>query len=167
MLFLCALGHSVLGVLFYQAFGSVLPAVFTSGILIFLLSELVPHIVCSGYGFQLAPGLTWLAQLCMVLTCPLSCPLGLVLDLALRRDVSTCGIRERTMEMIRTSVNDPYRCGLFACAPTHADAHQHIHSVSHTRLSSLPSLSSIMFSLRRPFCLSLCVTHPRFPSRIY
>ncbi|XP_046870866.1 metal transporter CNNM3 isoform X2 [Hypomesus transpacificus] len=108
LLFLCALGHSVLGVLFYQAFGSVLPAVFTSGILIFLLSELVPHIVCSGYGFQLAPGLTWLAQLCMVLTCPLSCPLGLVLDLALRRDVSTCGIRERTMEMIRTSVNDPY-----------------------------------------------------------
>lgn len=45
----------------------------------------------------------------MVLTCPLSCPLGLVLDLALRRDISTCGVRERAMEMIRTNVNDPYR----------------------------------------------------------
>uniref|UniRef100_A0A8C7W778 Metal transporter n=1 Tax=Oncorhynchus mykiss TaxID=8022 RepID=A0A8C7W778_ONCMY len=108
LLFLCALGHSVLGVLLYRAVGSIAPTVFTSGFLIFLVSELVPHIVCSGYGFQLAPGLTWLAQVCMVLTCPLSCPLGLVLDLALRRDISTCGVRERAMEMIRTNVNDPY-----------------------------------------------------------
>uniref|UniRef100_A0A667YXF2 Metal transporter n=1 Tax=Myripristis murdjan TaxID=586833 RepID=A0A667YXF2_9TELE len=108
LLFLSAVGHSVLGVLLYRALGSIAAAVFTSGFLIFLLAELVPHIVCSGYGFQVAPGLTWLAQVCMVLTCPLSCPLGLILDLALRRDISTCGVRERTMEMIRTSVNDPY-----------------------------------------------------------
>ncbi|XP_038826427.1 metal transporter CNNM3-like isoform X1 [Salvelinus namaycush] len=108
LLFLCALGHSVLGVLLYRVLGSIAPAVFASGFLIFLVSELVPHIVCSGYGFQLAPGFTWLAQVCMVLTCPLSCPLGLVLDLVLRRDISTCGVRERAMEMIRTNVNDPY-----------------------------------------------------------
>ncbi|KAG7499027.1 hypothetical protein JOB18_027561 [Solea senegalensis] len=108
LLFLCALGHSVLGVLLYRALGSIVSAVFTSGFLIFFLAELCPHIVCSGYGFQLAPGLTWLAQVCMVLTCPLSCPLGLILDLGLRRDISTCGIRERAMEMIRSSVNDPY-----------------------------------------------------------
>ncbi|KAL1266189.1 hypothetical protein QQF64_001864 [Cirrhinus molitorella] len=108
LLFICALGHSVLGVLLYCLYGSVLPAVFTSGFLIFLLAELVPHIVCSGYGFQMAPGLIWLAQICLILTCPLSCPLGLLLDLILHRDVSTVGIREKTMEMIRTSVNDPY-----------------------------------------------------------
>ncbi|KAF7657322.1 hypothetical protein LDENG_00028670 [Lucifuga dentata] len=108
LLFLSALGHSVLGVLLYKAFTSIPLAVFTSGFLIFFLAELLPHIVCSGYGFQIAPGLTWLAQVCMVLTCPLSCPLGLILDLALRRDISTCGIRESAMEMIRTSVNDPY-----------------------------------------------------------
>ncbi|XP_067288854.1 metal transporter CNNM3 isoform X2 [Pseudorasbora parva] len=108
LLFICALGHSVLGVLLYRLYGSILPAVFTSGFLIFFLAELVPHIVCSGYGFQMAQGLIWLAQICLILTCPLSCPLGLLLDLILHRDVSTCGIRERTMEMIRTSVNDPY-----------------------------------------------------------
>ncbi|XP_059401492.1 metal transporter CNNM3-like isoform X2 [Carassius carassius] len=108
LLFICALGHSVLGVLLYRLYGSIVPAVFTSGFLIFLLAELVPHIVCSGYGFQMAPGLTWLAQICLILTCPLSCPLGLLLDLILHRDVSTVGIREKTMEMIRTSVNDPY-----------------------------------------------------------
>ncbi|KAM3599326.1 uncharacterized protein V6R79_003731 [Siganus canaliculatus] len=108
LLFLCAVGHSVLGVLLYRALGSILSAVFTSGFLIFFLAELAPHVLCSGYGFHLAPGLTWLAQVCMVLTCPLSCPLGLILDLGLRRDISTCGIRERAMEMIRTSVNDPY-----------------------------------------------------------
>ena len=106
----------MLGVFFYRVLSSVVSAAFTSGILIFLLAELAPHIVCSGYGFQIAPALTWLAQVCMVLTCPLSCPLGLILDLALRRDISTCGIRERAMEMIRTSVNDPYRlargCGV-------------------------------------------------------
>ncbi|CAB1438240.1 unnamed protein product [Pleuronectes platessa] len=108
LLFLCVLGHSALGVLLYRALGSILSAVFTSGFLVFFLAELVPHIVCSGYGFQLAPGLTWLAQVCMVITCPLSCPLGLILDLGLRRDISTCGIRERALEMIRTSTNDPY-----------------------------------------------------------
>ncbi|KAK5606621.1 hypothetical protein CRENBAI_017889 [Crenichthys baileyi] len=108
LLFLCALGHSVLGVLLYRALGSIVSAVFTSGFLIFFLAELAPHILCSGYGFQLAPGLTWLGQVCMVLTCPLSCPLGLILDLGLGRDISTCGIRERAMEMIRASVNDPY-----------------------------------------------------------
>ncbi|XP_016132723.1 metal transporter CNNM3 isoform X2 [Sinocyclocheilus grahami] len=108
LLFICALGHSVLGVLLYHLYGSIVPAVFTSGFLIFLLAELVPHIVCSGYGFQMAPGLIWLAQICLILTCPLSCPLGLLLDLILHRDVSTVGIREKTMEMIRTSVNDPY-----------------------------------------------------------
>ncbi|XP_036384868.1 metal transporter CNNM3 isoform X2 [Megalops cyprinoides] len=108
LLFTCALGHSALGVLFYRALGSVAPAVFVCGLLIFLLAELLPHVICSGYGFQLAPNLTWLAQVCMVLTCPLSCPLGLLLDLALRRDISTCSVREKTMEMIRTNVNDPY-----------------------------------------------------------
>uniref|UniRef100_A0A8C5EEK6 Metal transporter n=1 Tax=Gouania willdenowi TaxID=441366 RepID=A0A8C5EEK6_GOUWI len=108
LLFLCAVGHSALGVLLYRALGSVVSAVFVSGFLIFAVAELAPHVLCSGYGFQLAPGLTWLAQVCMVLTCPLSCPLGLILDLGLRRDISTCGIRERTMEMIRTNVNDPY-----------------------------------------------------------
>ncbi|XP_030623925.1 metal transporter CNNM3 [Chanos chanos] len=108
LLFICALGHSVLGVLFYRALGSILPAVFTSAFLIFLIAELIPHIICSAYGFQLAPGMTWLAQVCMILTCPLSCPLGLVLDLALRRDVSTCGIREKAMEMVRSNINDPY-----------------------------------------------------------
>ncbi|KAM9734349.1 metal transporter CNNM3 isoform 1-T1 [Menidia menidia] len=108
LLFLGALGHSALGVLLFRALGSVLAAIFTGGFLIFLLAELAPHVLCSGYGFQLAPALTWLAQVCMVLTCPLSCPLGLILDLGLRRDISTCGIRERAMEMVRTSVNDPY-----------------------------------------------------------
>ncbi|XP_056592594.1 metal transporter CNNM3 isoform X1 [Triplophysa dalaica] len=108
LLFICALGHSVLGVLLYRLLGSILPAVFTSGFLLFFLADLVPHIICSGYGFQMAPGLIWLAQICLILTCPLSCPLGLLLDMILRRDVSTCGVREKTMEMIRTSVNDPY-----------------------------------------------------------
>ncbi|XP_055063508.2 metal transporter CNNM3 isoform X1 [Misgurnus anguillicaudatus] len=108
LLFLCALGHSVLGVMLYRLYGSILPAVFTSGFLIFLLAELVPHILCSRYGFQMAQGLIWFAQICLILTCPISCPLGLLLDFILRRDVSTCGIREKTMEMIRTSVNDPY-----------------------------------------------------------
>ncbi|XP_029025016.1 metal transporter CNNM3 isoform X1 [Betta splendens] len=108
LLFLCAVGHSALGVLLHQALGCVASAVFASGFLLFFLAELPPHVLCSGYGFQLAPALTWLAQVCLFLTCPLSCPLGLILDLALRRDVTTCGVRERAMEMIRTSVHDPY-----------------------------------------------------------
>ncbi|XP_037548315.1 metal transporter CNNM3 [Nematolebias whitei] len=108
LLFLCAVGHSVLAVLLYRALGSIVSAVFVSGFLVFFLAELLPHILCSGYGFQMAPALTWLAQVCMVLSCPLSCPLGLILDLGLGRDISTCGIRQRAMEMIRASVNDPY-----------------------------------------------------------
>lgn len=108
LLFLCALGHSVLGVIFYCSFGSILPAVFVCGTLLFLVAELLPYIISSGYGFQLAPGLVWLAQTCLIITCPLSCPLGLILDLVLRRDVSTCGVREKVMELIRANVTDPY-----------------------------------------------------------
>lgn len=108
LLFLCALGHSVLGVIFYRAFGSILPAVFVCAALIFLVAELLPHIISSGYGFYLAPSLVWLAQSCLIITCPLACPLGLFLDFALKRDVSTCGVREKVMELIRTNVNDPY-----------------------------------------------------------
>lgn len=108
LLFLCALGHSVLGVIFYRAFGSILPAAFACAALIFLVAELLPHIISSGYGFYLAPGLIWLAQSCLIITCPLSCPLGLFLDLAFRRDMSTCGVREKVMELIRANVNDPY-----------------------------------------------------------
>ncbi|XP_077353916.1 metal transporter CNNM3 isoform X1 [Festucalex cinctus] len=108
LLFLCVLAHSTTGVLLFRALGSVASAAFAAASALFLFCELLPHVVCSGYGFQLAPGLTWLARLSMLLTCPLSCPLGLVLDLALRRDISTCGVRERAMEMIRTGVNDPY-----------------------------------------------------------
>ncbi|XP_026876233.2 metal transporter CNNM3 isoform X2 [Electrophorus electricus] len=108
LLVICALCHAALGVFVYRAFGSVLPAVLTCGALIFLLGELLPHILSSGYGFQIAPGMIWLAQTCLIATCPLSCPLGLLLDLALHRDVSTCGVREKIMEMIRSNVNDPY-----------------------------------------------------------
>uniref|UniRef100_A0A8C6TTV9 Metal transporter n=1 Tax=Neogobius melanostomus TaxID=47308 RepID=A0A8C6TTV9_9GOBI len=90
LLLLCAVGYSALAVLLYRALGSIISAAFTSGFLIFFMVELVPHIVCSGYGFQLAPSLTWLAQVSMV------------------RDISTCGIREKVMEMVRTNVNDPY-----------------------------------------------------------
>ncbi|XP_057675612.1 metal transporter CNNM3 isoform X2 [Corythoichthys intestinalis] len=108
LLFLCVLGHSALAALLFRALGSVASAAFAAASALFVVGELLPHIVSSGYGFRLAPGLTWLAQVGMVLTCPLSCPLGLILDLVLRRDISTCCIRERAMEMIRTSVNDPY-----------------------------------------------------------
>nr|XP_015195882.1 PREDICTED: metal transporter CNNM3-like isoform X1 [Lepisosteus oculatus] len=106
LLFLCALGYSALGVLFYRALGALLPAVFLCGLLVFIVSGLLPHVLCSGCGFQLAPGVAWLGQACMVLTCPLSCPLGLLLDLALGRDISSCHVREKVMEMMRTS--DPY-----------------------------------------------------------
>lgn len=108
LVFLCALGHSVLGVIFYRAIGSIVPAVFACAALIFLVTELLPHIMSSGYGFYLAPSLVWLAQSCLIITCPLSFPIGLFLDLALGRDVSTCGVREKVMELIRTNVNDPY-----------------------------------------------------------
>lgn len=104
----CALLHSALGVLLYHALGSVLPAVLACGALLFLVTELLPHVLSSGHGFRVAPGLVWLGQACLVFTCPLSCPLGLILDVALRRDVSTCGVREKVMEMVRSNVNDPY-----------------------------------------------------------
>ncbi|XP_028827244.1 metal transporter CNNM3 isoform X2 [Denticeps clupeoides] len=107
-LLISSVGYSALAVLFYRALGSVAPAVLASGVLVFLVAELLPHVIFSGYGFQFAPGVTWLAQACIVLTSPLSCPLGLILDLVLRRDVTTCSVRDRTMEMIRTNVNDPY-----------------------------------------------------------
>uniref|UniRef100_A0A4W5JCN2 Metal transporter n=1 Tax=Hucho hucho TaxID=62062 RepID=A0A4W5JCN2_9TELE len=105
LLFLCALGHSVLGVLLYRVLGSIAPAVFTSGFLIFLVSELVPHIVCSGYGFQLAPGFTWLAQVCMEPNRRQgSCSLGTNRE---KTDSNSRGaLRRKTVEDILTPLND-------------------------------------------------------------
>ncbi|XP_041088207.1 metal transporter CNNM3-like isoform X2 [Polyodon spathula] len=108
LLFLGALGQSALGVLFYRAVNSTAPAVFLCGFLVFVVAELFPHLLCSRYGFRLAPGVAWLAQLCMLLTCPLSCPLALLLDLGLGRDVSTCATREKVMDLMRSN-SDPYQ----------------------------------------------------------
>ncbi|XP_041089489.1 metal transporter CNNM3-like isoform X2 [Polyodon spathula] len=108
LLFLGALGQSAVSVLFYRAFSSAAPAVFVCGFLVFVVAELLPHLLCSRYGFRLAPGVAWLAQLCMLLTCPLSCPLALLLDLGLGRDVSTCATREKVMDLMRSS-SDPYQ----------------------------------------------------------
>ncbi|KAK1154461.1 metal transporter CNNM3 isoform X2 [Acipenser oxyrinchus oxyrinchus] len=108
LLFLGALGQSALGVLFYRAFNSVVPAVFLCGFLVFTVAELLPHALCSRYGFRLAPGVAWLGQLSMLLTCPLTCPLALLLDLSLRRDVSTCATREKVMDLMRSN-SDPYQ----------------------------------------------------------
>ncbi|XP_058864367.1 metal transporter CNNM3 [Acipenser ruthenus] len=108
LLFLGALGQSALGVLFYRAFNSVAPAVFLCGFLVFTVAELLPHVLCSRYGFRLAPGVAWLAQLTMLLTCPLTCPLALLLDLGLRRDISTCATREKVMDLMRSN-SDPYQ----------------------------------------------------------
>ncbi|XP_041065415.1 metal transporter CNNM3 [Carcharodon carcharias] len=100
------LANSCLGVLFHQALGAILPAVLACSALLFLLGEILPYAVCSRYGFAVASRTTWLTRLFMVLAAPLALPVALLLDWALRQDISTCYIREKILEMLRSS--DPY-----------------------------------------------------------
>uniref|UniRef100_UPI00398ECC49 metal transporter CNNM3-like n=1 Tax=Pristiophorus japonicus TaxID=55135 RepID=UPI00398ECC49 len=101
------LANSALGVLFYLAFDAILPAVLVCATLLFLLCEILPYAVCSRYGFAVASKTTWLTRLFMVAAFPLALPVALFLDLALRQDVSTCYVREKILNMLRSS--DPYR----------------------------------------------------------
>ncbi|XP_067857471.1 metal transporter CNNM3 [Heptranchias perlo] len=100
------LANSALGVLFYQAFDAILPAIFVCAALMFLVCEILPYTICSRYGFTIASKTTWLTRLFMIVAFPLSLPVALVLDLALRQDISTCYIREKILDMLRSS--DPY-----------------------------------------------------------
>uniref|UniRef100_A0A8D2JI30 Metal transporter n=1 Tax=Varanus komodoensis TaxID=61221 RepID=A0A8D2JI30_VARKO len=106
LLLLGAVAHAALAVLFYQAVGTVAPAVLGVAGLVFLLAEVLPFAVSSRWGLRLAPRGLWLTQLCMLLTFPVSLPLSKVLELALRHDTSTCLLREKILDMVRNS--DPY-----------------------------------------------------------
>ncbi|XP_069773686.1 metal transporter CNNM3 isoform X2 [Narcine bancroftii] len=107
-LVLCsALANSALAVLFYQAFSAILPAIFVCAALMFLICEILPYTICSRYGFAIASRTTWLACLFIIVTFPISLPVALVLDLALRQDISSCYVREKILDMLRSS--DPYR----------------------------------------------------------
>ncbi|XP_072122877.1 metal transporter CNNM3 isoform X2 [Mobula birostris] len=101
------LANSALGVLFYRAFDAILPAIFVCAALMFLLCEILPYTICSRYGFAIASRTTWLTCLFIIITLPISLPVALVLDLALCQDISTCYIREKILDMLRSS--DPYR----------------------------------------------------------
>ncbi|XP_078421838.1 metal transporter CNNM3-like isoform X2 [Cetorhinus maximus] len=100
------LANSCLGVLFHQALGAILPAILACSALLFLLGEILPYAVCSRYGFAIASRTTWLTRLFMVLAAPLALPVALLLNWALRQDISTCYIREKILDMLRSS--DPY-----------------------------------------------------------
>ncbi|XP_067879587.1 metal transporter CNNM3 [Heterodontus francisci] len=100
------LANAALGVLFHLAFGAILPAIFVCAALMFLVCEILPYAICSRYGFTVASKTTWLTRLFMVVACPLSLPVALLLDLALRQDISTCYIREKILDVLRSS--DPY-----------------------------------------------------------
>ncbi|XP_055518350.1 metal transporter CNNM3 isoform X3 [Leucoraja erinacea] len=101
------LANSALGVLFYLAFDAILPAIFVCAALMFLICEILPYTICSRYGFAIASRTSWLTCLFIIITFPVSLPVALVLDLALRQDISTCYIREKILDMLRSS--DPYR----------------------------------------------------------
>ncbi|XP_078284944.1 metal transporter CNNM3 isoform X6 [Rhinoraja longicauda] len=101
------LANSALGVLFYLAFDAILPAIFVCAALMFLICEILPYTICSRYGFAIASRTSWLTCLFIIITFPISLPVALVLDLALRQDISTCYIREKILDMLRSS--DPYR----------------------------------------------------------
>ncbi|XP_078095380.1 metal transporter CNNM3 [Mustelus asterias] len=111
-LVLCALvlgnvlANSCLGVLLHRALGAVLPAVLTCAALLFPLGEILPYAVCSRYGFAVASRATWPTRLLVALAAPLALPVALLLDWALRQDVSTCYIREKILDMLHSS--DPY-----------------------------------------------------------
>ncbi|XP_048474662.1 metal transporter CNNM3 [Rhincodon typus] len=100
------LASSCLAVLLHHAVGTVLPAVLACAGLLFLLGEVVPYAICSRYGFTVASRATWLTHLLVVLASPLALPVALLLDCALRQDVSTCYVREKILDMLRFT--DPY-----------------------------------------------------------
>ncbi|MEE6486267.1 hypothetical protein FKM82_014561 [Ascaphus truei] len=73
---------------------------------VFLCGEVAPYSVCSRHGLAIASRAVWLTRLLMAVTFPVSYPLSLLLDWALRQEISTCYTREKLLEMLRAA--DPY-----------------------------------------------------------
>ncbi|XP_043940317.1 metal transporter CNNM3-like isoform X2 [Protopterus annectens] len=106
LLLLNTLANSALGVLFYYAFNLIAPAVFVCAAFLLLVAEILPYAISSRYGFYLSTKTLWLTHIFMLLTFPISFPLGKLLDVILQQDISTNFVREKILDMLRTT--DPY-----------------------------------------------------------
>ncbi|XP_067396390.1 metal transporter CNNM3 isoform X2 [Emydura macquarii macquarii] len=106
LLLLGTLANAALAVLAYWATRAVVPAILAVAGLVFLLAEVLPVAVSWRWGQALAARCRWLTRLCMLLTFPVSLPLGKLLEWALRCEAGTRLLREKILEAARGS--DPY-----------------------------------------------------------
>ncbi|XP_069475169.1 metal transporter CNNM3 isoform X2 [Ambystoma mexicanum] len=98
--------NAAVAVLLHLALGMPVPAIFLAAGCLLLAGELAPAVLASLWGLLLGAHMLWLTRLCMAFTFPLSFPLGKLLDLVFRHDVSSCLLREKVVDMVRSS--DPY-----------------------------------------------------------
>ncbi|XP_069070501.1 metal transporter CNNM3 isoform X1 [Pleurodeles waltl] len=101
-----AVANAAAAVLLYLALGLPAPAIFLAAGCLMLAGELAPAALASRWGLVLGARSLWLTHLCMAVTFPLSFPLGKLLDLAFRHDISRCLLREKVVDMMRNG--DPY-----------------------------------------------------------
>ncbi|XP_038615082.1 metal transporter CNNM4 [Tachyglossus aculeatus] len=86
--------------------GSGLAAVLASTLAIVVFGEIVPQALCSRHGLAVGANTLGLTKLFMLLTFPLSFPIGKLLDRLLGQEIGTVYNREKLLEMLR--VTEPY-----------------------------------------------------------
>ncbi|KAJ7325085.1 hypothetical protein JRQ81_018105 [Phrynocephalus forsythii] len=82
-----------------------LPVLLCTGV-VFLGGEVLPYSVCSRHGLAIAAHTLFLTRFLMAVTFPICYPLSLLLDWALRQELSTFSTRERLLETLRAA--DPH-----------------------------------------------------------
>ncbi|NXG14218.1 CNNM4 protein, partial [Grallaria varia] len=98
--------NTTLTILLDDLIGSGFGAVAASTVGIVILGEIVPQALCSRHGLAVGAKTILLTKFFMVLTFPLSYPIGKLLDWLLGQEIGTVYNREKLLEMLK--VTEPY-----------------------------------------------------------
>ncbi|NXG11586.1 CNNM4 protein, partial [Sakesphorus luctuosus] len=98
--------NTTLTILLDDLIGSGFGAVAASTIGIVILGEIVPQALCSRHGLAVGAKTIVLTKIFMVLTFPLSYPIGKLLDCLLGQEIGNVYNREKLLEMLK--VTEPY-----------------------------------------------------------
>lgn len=109
-LLLCSLvlGNVIVNVCLQALLDTVFPGLvgfISTTVCITLFGEIAPQAICARYGLAIGAQTIWITWIVIIITCPISYPLSLILDCVLGDEIAFVYDRERLQEYIRITKN--------------------------------------------------------------